>query len=64
METIMILVNALAKAAHAEVSRLDIQYNTISELYSGRVWLDNTLKLVFDVCEDGTITKVKKTEVD
>lgn len=55
MEAIMILAQALAKAAKTEISRLDIQYNTASETYSGRVWLLDT-NSIFDVHEDGTVT--------
>lgn len=60
MNTIMILAEALAKAARCEISRLDIQYNTKTESYTGRVWLmsDNEIlnKSIFDINEDGTVT--------
>lgn len=56
MNTIMILAEALAKAAKAEISRLDIQYNTKSETYSGRVWLTTGVESIFDIHENGTVT--------
>ena len=55
METIMIMAQALAKAARTEISRLDIQYNTKDEVYKGRVWLQES-KSIFDLYEDGTVT--------
>lgn len=55
METIMIMAQALAKAAKTEISRLDIQYNTKEETYKGRVWLQES-KSIFDINEDGTVT--------
>ena len=55
METIMIMAQALAKAARTEISRLDIQYNTKDDAYNGRVWLQES-KGIFDLNEDGTVT--------
>lgn len=59
MNTIMILATALATAAKSDIRRLDIQYNTKTESYSGRVWFED---LIFDIHEDGTIDKVKGGE--
>lgn len=39
MDTITILAQALAKASGLTITRLDIQYNCISERYSGNLWL-------------------------
>lgn len=56
MNTIITLANALATAAHAEIKRLDIQYNDKTEEYSGRVWLSTGIESIFDIHENGTIT--------
>lgn len=56
MNTIIILAKALSEAAKDDIRRLDIQYNTKTESYSGRVWFEG---LIFDIHEDGTIDKVK-----
>ena len=57
MKTIVILAEALAKASGLNISRLDIQYNTISEKYSAELWLeDNERVLNFMLFEDGTVT--------
>ena len=55
MNTIMILAKALAEAARKEIARLDIQYNTKSEEYTGRIWLLDS-DAIFDIHEDGTVT--------
>ena len=57
MEAIMILAQALAKAAKTDIKRLDIQYNEKSENYSGRCWLYDT---IFDIHDDGTVEIVKR----
>lgn len=54
MNTIMILAQAIAKAARAEVTRLDIQYNEKTEEYSGQLWI-STNNTVFDIHENGEI---------
>ena len=56
METITILAEALSKAARAKITRLDIQYNTKTEEYSGRVWLATSIESIFDIHENGTVT--------
>lgn len=56
MNTIIVLAKALSEAAQEDIKRLDIQYNTKTENYSGRVWLYES---IFDIREDGTIEKVK-----
>lgn len=69
METIMILaegfLKALAKAGSNPewcIVRMDIQYNTIDELYHGRVWYapepDAEPHIIRDIHEDGTIDAV------
>ena len=55
METIFNLAQALAKSARGEITRLDIQYNSKSETYSGRCWL-TVNEAIFDIHENGTIT--------
>ena len=65
MDTIMILANALQKAAgiNMEISRLDIQYNTKTESYSARLWLvHNTSGVTFkyDIHEDGSVERLLK----
>ena len=57
MKTIMILVEALQKCAKEAARRVDIQYNNIDCMYKARVWIS---ELVFDVCENGIITKVEE----
>lgn len=75
METITILAEALCKALTKQngwmhnwcVLRLDIQYNTKSELYTGRAWFapdpDADPQIIRDINEDGTIQIVPITEV-
>lgn len=55
METIFKLAQALAEAAKVEITRLDIQYNSKSETYSGRCWL-SVNGAIFDIHDNGTIT--------
>lgn len=66
MKTIIILAEALSKAALSPIDRLDIQLVRKSEeetYYEGRLWLadDQTITLTknefFDIKEDGTITR-------
>ena len=66
MKTVIILAEALSKAAFSPIDRLDIQLVRKSEeeaYYSGRLWLadDQTITLTknefFDIKEDGTITR-------
>ena len=58
METITILAHALAKASGLTITRLDIQYNCISERYSGNLWLgSDVVEKSFVIFEDGTITQ-------
>ena len=57
MNTIFIMAKALAEAAKTEITRLDIQYNWITESYSGVVWFRD-LKVQYKVCEDGSIIKM------
>lgn len=57
MDTIIILANALAKAAAEQIMRLDIQFNEKTG-YSARCWLGEVGKNhCFDIREDGTISK-------
>lgn len=60
MNTIIILAKALSEASKEDIKRLDIQYNTKTENYSGRVWFDC---IIFDIHEDGTIEKVKEVKL-
>lgn len=57
MNTIFILAKALAEAAATEIARLDIQYNYITETYTGMV-VFRDLKVQYKVCEDGNIIKL------
>ena len=60
MKTVIILAEALSKAAFSPISRLDIQLVRKSEeeaYYSGRLWLADDDHSFFDIKEDGTITK-------
>ena len=61
METIVILAEALAKAAKLDVLRLDIQYNNVDEISSALCVLGHysNLETRFEyiICEDGTIRK-------
>lgn len=60
MKTIMILAETLSKAAGKDISRLDIQYNCKTELYSGRLWLgevNDNIKLIYDISETGIVTE-------
>ena len=66
MKTVIILAEALSKAAFSPIERLDIHLIRKSEeeaFYSARLWLaddrtfNNTKKDYFDINEDGTITK-------
>ena len=56
MNTIMIMAQALSKAAGAEVTRLDIQYNRNTDDYTGVLWLKDVTE-EFILKEDGTVTK-------
>ena len=55
MDTIMILAQAIAKAARAEVTRLDIQYNEKAKEYRGQLWISTNNYTVFDIRENGEI---------
>lgn len=56
MKTILVLAEALAKTSIAKcISRLDIQYNSLLDMYIGHVYLSNNIQ--YTVFEDGTITK-------
>ena len=56
MKTILILADALAKTSNAKcISRLDIQYNSLLDMYVGHVYLSNNVH--YTVYGDGTITK-------
>lgn len=57
METIMNIVNSLAKMNEWKITRLDIQYNFISDDYRARVFIDG--ERTIDISEDGTIDFVK-----
>ena len=68
MNTIFTLAEALCKVSIMSIIRMDIQYNTVTELYSGRVWLgdpeaDLDTQFIYDICEDGEIHKVERTVI-
>lgn len=56
MNTIIILAEALAKAAFSNVSRIDVQYNSVTESYKGRVWIEH---VVYDISDNGEIIIVE-----
>ena len=56
METITILANALAKAGHSNISRLDIQFNLKEDMFKGYLTLANNFK--FAIFEDGSVVKL------
>ena len=54
METIIILAQAISKAAKKDIWRLDI--NMIGDDYVGRLWLTHIdISEHWDIYEDGTI---------
>ena len=55
METIMILAQAISKAAKCEIWRLDI--NSDGEEYDGRLWLRPDSAGYWDIHEDGSIER-------
>lgn len=58
METILTLARALEKTSKKEILRLDIQYNVITEEYSGTLTLGDEISGLnheFLICEDGSI---------
>lgn len=60
MKTVIILAEALSKAAFSPISRLDIQLVRKSEeeaFYRARLWLADDDSVYYDINEDGTITK-------
>lgn len=60
MKTVIILAEALSKAAFSPISRLDIQLVRKSEeeaFYRARLWLADDNSTYYDINEDGTITK-------
>lgn len=58
METIMILAQAISKAAKEDIWRLDI--NLTNDGYLGRLWLTNVdISEHWDIYEDGTMTHHK-----
>ena len=68
IDTVIKLVKALEECSDCLVIRLDIQYNTNTELYSGRCWLGDLVRdiepyFIYDICEDGTISKVDRTVI-
>ena len=68
IDTIIKLAKTLEECSDCPVIRLDIQYNTNTELYSGRCWigdLDMEIEphFIYDICEDGTISKVERTVI-
>ena len=54
METIMILAQAISKAAKKDIWRLDINANDDDE-YVGRLWLRSNIEGYWDIHEDGSI---------
>lgn len=60
MKTVIILAEALSKAAFSPIARLDIQLVKKSEeeaFYRARLWLTDDERTYYDINEDGTITK-------
>lgn len=53
METIMILAQAISRAAKYDIWRVDI--NTIKEEMVGRLWLRSGIDEYWDIHEDGSI---------
>lgn len=54
METIIILAQAISKAAKEDIVRLDI--NLLNDGYKGRLWLTHIdISEHWDIYEDGTI---------
>lgn len=67
IETVNILAKALCKASALDIVRMDVQYNTVSELYKARVWIgeleDISVHFIYDISEDGEIHKVERTVI-
>jgi len=61
METILIMAQALAKAASLDILRLDIQFNKIDDEFSALCVLGATsndyVEIDYIIKEDGTVTK-------
>lgn len=60
MKTVIILAEALSKAAFSPITRLDINLirrDEEDEYYTGRLWLADDERTYYDIKEDGTITK-------
>lgn len=73
METIMIMARALEKASkNMCIDSLDIQYNTISDDYTGYVtltWVDHgiwdrDIEIKYMIKTDGTISKLLEKNHD
>lgn len=68
METILTLAKALEKTSKKDILRLDIQYNIITEEYSGTLTLGDGISGMnheFLIYEDGSIINhgIKKGEL-
>ena len=67
IETINILSKALCKASGLDIVRMDIQYNTLTELYKARVWIGElkniSVHFIYDISEDGQIEKIERTVI-
>lgn len=62
MKTVIILAEALSKAAFSPIARLDIHLVKKSEeeaYYIARLWLADDGSAYYDINEDGTITRGK-----
>lgn len=57
METITILATALSKASKEDITRLDIQYNSIDDYFIGYLYLGENAK--YGIHENGTVTKLQ-----
>ena len=64
METITILANALAKAGHSDISRLDIQFNAKDDMFKGYLTLVNGIKFgIFDAFKNDEETFRNKFKI-
>ena len=69
IDTIITLTKALEQCSGFSCIRLDIQYNSIDELFKARLWLGDPeakeleLQFIYDICEDGTVSKVDRTVI-
>ena len=65
-DTIMNLAEALARSCDCIIIRIDISFNTVTELYQARCWIgDHEMEIephfIYDIYECGEIHKVERT---